>query len=337
LVVVLGVAAAATVPSSVAAARPVLVQPYDLQPLPNGRFLVTDLPGNAVYELDPVRKTGRLIARVDQARELSPLAPGRVLVSSGERVLVLNLRTHRTSVYATAQNYLLGIALAPDGWLYASENVFGSEQTTLVRIRGGTREVLGTFHGVHGILPVADGLILSESFGGRVLHFDPETKAAEVLATGLKNPSFTLPAASGGYYKNRSRPRADHLPVAVRRGRDTRAVIREEFRRLWGWEERHRRLVARIGIALLLTLIADVIGAFAIWLLERHARGTDIHTVGDAFFFASVQLLTISSQLKNPLTAGGRVVDVALEAWALIVVASVAGSFASFFATGDRA
>ena len=79
-----------------------------------------------------------------------------------------------------------------------------------------------------------------------------------------------------------------------------------------------------------------MIGAFATWLLERHAHGTDIHSIGDAFFFSSVQLLTISSQIKNPLTAGGRVVDVALEAWALIVVASVAGSFASFFSTADR-
>ena len=113
-------------------------------------------------------------------------------------------------------------------------------------------------------------------------------------------------------------------------------MIREELGRLGHWEERHRRLVARILIALALTLIADVIGAVLIWLLERHARGTDIHNLGDAFFFATVQLLTISSQLKNPLTAGGRVVDVGLELWALAVVASVAGSFASFFTTGDR-
>ena len=61
-------AAAAAAPSSAAAARPVLSQPYDLLSLKNGRFLVTDLPGNAVYELDPVRKTGRLVVRIDQAR-----------------------------------------------------------------------------------------------------------------------------------------------------------------------------------------------------------------------------------------------------------------------------
>ena len=73
---VLLLAAAAAVPSSAAAARPVLSQPYDLLPLKNGKFLVTDLPGNAVYELDPVRKTGRLVVRIDQARELFPLPDG---------------------------------------------------------------------------------------------------------------------------------------------------------------------------------------------------------------------------------------------------------------------
>ncbi len=202
-------------PAAVAAAppaRPGLIQPYDLQPLLNGKVLVTDLPANAVYELDPARRTGRLVARIAQARELELLKDGRVLVSSGARVLELDLRTRKASVYATAGNYLLGVALAPDGWLYGSENAIGSEQTTLVRIRGATREVLGQFHGVHGILPVADGLILSESYGGRVLHFDPETKTTDVLATGLKNPSFTLPASNGGWFVSEFfGARIDHL------------------------------------------------------------------------------------------------------------------------------
>ena len=37
-------------------------------------------------------------------------------------------------------------------------------------------------------------------------------------------------------------------------------------------------------------------------------------------FFTAVQLLTISSAITNPLTAGGKVVDVALEMWAIFVV-----------------
>lgn len=51
---------------------------------------------------------------------------------------------------------------------------------------------------------------------------------------------------------------------------------------------------------------------------------------------AEALLLTVSSQLKNPLTSAGRVVDVALELWA-VVVAGSAGASASFFQSGDRA
>ena len=113
-------------------------------------------------------------------------------------------------------------------------------------------------------------------------------------------------------------------------------VIRDELGRLLRWEERHQRLVARLTIALGLTLVVDVVGAVLVWRLERHANGTEIHGFGDALFFSTVQLLTISSQLKNPLTAAGRIVDVALEVWAIAVVAAMAGSFSAFFVGGDR-
>ena len=112
-------------------------------------------------------------------------------------------------------------------------------------------------------------------------------------------------------------------------------MIREELNRLLTWEQRHERLVARLAIALGLTLVFDVIGAILTFVFERHAHGTDIHSFGDAFFFSTVQLLTISSQIVNPLTAGGRIVDVALQVWAVIVVASIGGSFAAFFLSGD--
>ena len=113
-------------------------------------------------------------------------------------------------------------------------------------------------------------------------------------------------------------------------------MIREELHRTFRWEERHRRLISRIVIALGLTLAVDIVASFLVWVLERHAPDTDIHSLGDAFFFSTVQLLTISSQMKNPLTVSGRFVDIALEIWAVVVVASLGGSFASFFSSGDR-
>lgn len=113
-------------------------------------------------------------------------------------------------------------------------------------------------------------------------------------------------------------------------------MIREEFARIWRWEERHRRLLARLLLALVLTLAVDLVGTVLVWLTERHTQGTDIHGFGDALFFSTVQLLTISSSLKNPLTAAGRVVDVGLQVWAIVIVASIGGSFAAFFTSGDR-
>jgi voltage-gated potassium channel len=112
-------------------------------------------------------------------------------------------------------------------------------------------------------------------------------------------------------------------------------VIAEELRRLTSWEERHRRLFARLLIVLAATLVLDALGTLAIYALERNADGSDVHTVGQALFFTTVQLLTVSSQLRNPVTPWGRVVDVVLELWAVIAVAGSAGAIASFFQTAD--
>jgi Ion channel len=112
-------------------------------------------------------------------------------------------------------------------------------------------------------------------------------------------------------------------------------LVRDEFDRVWSWEERHRRLIGRLGLVFSATLVVDVAGTLLIYLPERHARGTEIHTFGDALFFTTVQLLTVSSQLRNPLTTWGRVVDVVLEMWAVLVVAGSAGAIAAFFQTSD--
>jgi hypothetical protein len=109
----------------------------------------------------------------------------------------------------------------------------------------------------------------------------------------------------------------------------------DELGRLMRFEERHRRLLARLGLVLVATAAVDLVGTIAIYFLERHAHMTDVTTFGDALFFTTVQLLTVSSQLKNPLTAWGRVVDVGLELWAVIVVAGSAGAVAAFFQSGD--
>ena len=113
-------------------------------------------------------------------------------------------------------------------------------------------------------------------------------------------------------------------------------MLREELARLLTWSERHRRLLARIVLAFALSVVADLVGGLLMWVFESGLKTSDIHGFGDALFFSTVQILTVSSSLKNPVTAAGQVVDVGLEFWAIFVVTAVAGSFASFFSSGDR-
>jgi hypothetical protein len=112
-------------------------------------------------------------------------------------------------------------------------------------------------------------------------------------------------------------------------------MIREELTRLFTVEERHRRLLARLLIAAGLTVVVAVAGAVLVYVFESGKKGGDVHGFGDAVFFTLVQLLTVSSSFKNPVTTAGKVVDVALEAWAIFVISAIAGSFASFFTSGD--
>jgi hypothetical protein len=60
-------------------------------------------------------------------------------------------------------------------------------------------------------------------------------------------------------------------------------------------------------------------GSVLICVFESGKKGGEIHGFGDAVFFTAVQLLTISSSITNPVTAAGKIVDVALEMWAIFV------------------
>ena len=93
----------------------------------------------------------------------------------------------------------------------------------------------------------------------------------------------------------------------------------------------HRVLRRRLWEALVVVLIVDSIGTVLMWLFEDDARRSQIHNLWDAFFFTTVQLLTVSSQMTNPVTTPGRIVDIVLEIVALFIVTGIAGAFASFF------
>jgi hypothetical protein len=93
----------------------------------------------------------------------------------------------------------------------------------------------------------------------------------------------------------------------------------------------HDRLRVRVIFLFAATLALDLVASLLIFLFERHAAGTQITNIGDSLFWTSTQLLTVSSQLPNPISTPARILDVFLQAWAISAVAYMAGSFASFF------
>jgi hypothetical protein len=93
----------------------------------------------------------------------------------------------------------------------------------------------------------------------------------------------------------------------------------------------HVHLRERLAAIVLVTLIVDLIGSAIVFMFERDATGTKITTIGDSLFWTTTQLLTVSSQLPNPISTGGRITDVFLQIYAISVVATLAGSFGAFF------
>jgi hypothetical protein len=90
-------------------------------------------------------------------------------------------------------------------------------------------------------------------------------------------------------------------------------------------------LRARVLTLLATTVALDLMASALAFVFEHRARGTGIRTFGDALFWTSTQLLTVSSQLPNPITVPARLLDVVLQAYAISVVAILAGSFGAFF------
>lgn len=93
----------------------------------------------------------------------------------------------------------------------------------------------------------------------------------------------------------------------------------------------HEHLRSRLVFVFVATVVLDLVASVLILGFERNADGTKITNLGDSLFWTSTQLLTVSSQLPNPISTAARVLDVFLQAYAISVVAILAGSFGAFF------
>jgi hypothetical protein len=87
-----------------------------------------------------------------------------------------------------------------------------------------------------------------------------------------------------------------------------------------------RRFRSRIASLALASIAVDLVAAGLAKGFEQGAQHS-FPTYLDALFWTTTQLLTVSSQLPNPERAATKVLDVVLEAWAIVVVASLAATF----------
>jgi hypothetical protein len=110
-----------------------------------------------------------------------------------------------------------------------------------------------------------------------------------------------------------------------------RAGSRELLNVARGVTPTHNLLRSRVFFLFVATLAVDAVASLLIFFFEHHAAGTKITNIGDSLFWTSTQLLTVSSQLPNPISTPARILDIFLQAWAISAVAYMAGSFASFF------
>ena len=104
-----------------------------------------------------------------------------------------------------------------------------------------------------------------------------------------------------------------------------------ELRRVANAEtEIHARFRRHLTAILVLTLGVDLICAVLAYLFEHNAAHSQVRTFWTALFWTSTQLLTVSSQLPNPISTSAHILDVFMEFWAVTVVASLAATMGAF-------
>ena len=107
----------------------------------------------------------------------------------------------------------------------------------------------------------------------------------------------------------------------------TAAEVREVLR---AGTPTHSRLRDRLVAIAVATVGFDIVCAVLAFLFEHGQQQTQIKSFGSALFWTTTQMLTVSSNIQNPISFPGRVLDVVMEIYAITVIGSLAGALGAF-------
>jgi hypothetical protein len=92
----------------------------------------------------------------------------------------------------------------------------------------------------------------------------------------------------------------------------------------------HARLRDRLVTLLLTTIGFDLICGVLAYLFEHDQAGSQVRTFGEAIFWTTTQLLTVSSQLRNPISTPAHLLDVLMEIYAITIIGTFAAALGAF-------
>jgi hypothetical protein len=92
----------------------------------------------------------------------------------------------------------------------------------------------------------------------------------------------------------------------------------------------HGRLRDRLVAIAVATVGFDLVCAVLAFLFEHDQQQTQIKSLGSALFWTTTQMLTVSSNIQNPISFWGRVLDVVMEIYAITVIGALAGALGAF-------
>lgn len=90
-------------------------------------------------------------------------------------------------------------------------------------------------------------------------------------------------------------------------------------------------LVTRLTLLAIATVLLDVAAAVLFYAFEKDVAETDIHSFGDALFWTTSQLTTISSSIRNPVSGAGQILAVGIDLLAISVIALLVSTITNHF------